>query len=136
MGDTIKQLAVLGSTGSIGQQTLDVVRALPHRFHIMGLAAGKNIALLSLPRYLKGKLHPDRLLVQGENKRRRDKQGDNRAQGYRLSWAEYLYQVEVSVSGGNYVSCESGELMLQKVPIPLLCPSFALFPLGAGQALD
>ena len=47
MGDTIKQLAVLGSTGSIGQQTLDVVRALPHRFHIIGLAAGKNTALLS-----------------------------------------------------------------------------------------
>jgi len=47
MGDTIKQLAVLGSTGSIGQQTLDVVRALPHRFRIIGLAAGKNIALLS-----------------------------------------------------------------------------------------
>ncbi len=47
MGDTIKQLAVLGSTGSIGQQTLEVVRALPHRFRIIGLAAGKNIALLS-----------------------------------------------------------------------------------------
>jgi 1-deoxy-D-xylulose-5-phosphate reductoisomerase len=47
MGDTIKQLAVLGSTGSIGQQTLDVVRALPYRFRIIGLAAGKNIALLS-----------------------------------------------------------------------------------------
>ncbi|MBA7655597.1 1-deoxy-D-xylulose 5-phosphate reductoisomerase [subsurface metagenome] len=47
MDDIIKQLAVLGSTGSIGQQTLDVVRALPHRFRIIGLAAGKNIALLS-----------------------------------------------------------------------------------------
>ncbi len=43
----IKQLAVLGSTGSIGQQTLDVVRALPHRFRIIGLAAGKNIDLLT-----------------------------------------------------------------------------------------
>ena len=47
MGDSIKQLAVLGSTGSIGQQTLEVVRALPHRFSIIGLAAGKNISLLS-----------------------------------------------------------------------------------------
>jgi len=47
MSDTIKRLAVLGSTGSIGQQTLEVVRALPHRFRIVGLAAGKNIALLS-----------------------------------------------------------------------------------------
>ena len=43
----IKRLAVLGSTGSIGQQTLEVVRAFPHRFHIVGLAAGKNIDLLA-----------------------------------------------------------------------------------------
>ena len=47
MGSIIKQLAVLGSTGSIGQQTLEVVRALPHRFQIAGLAAGKNIGLLA-----------------------------------------------------------------------------------------
>jgi len=46
MGGTIKRLAVLGSTGSIGQQTLQVVRALPTRFRIVGLAAGKNIDLL------------------------------------------------------------------------------------------
>jgi 1-deoxy-D-xylulose-5-phosphate reductoisomerase len=39
----IKKLAILGSTGSIGQQTLDVVRALPERFKITGLAAGSNI---------------------------------------------------------------------------------------------
>ena len=47
MGDTVRRLAVLGSTGSIGQQTLEVVRALPHRFRVVGLAAGKNIDLLA-----------------------------------------------------------------------------------------
>jgi len=47
MGSIIKKLAVLGSTGSIGQQTLQVVRAFPHRFHIVGLAAGKNTDLLA-----------------------------------------------------------------------------------------
>ena len=47
MGDLVKRIAVLGSTGSIGQQTLDVVRALPRRFRIVGLAAGKNIDLLA-----------------------------------------------------------------------------------------
>jgi len=47
MGDIVKKLAVLGSTGSIGQQTLQVVRALPHRFQIVGLTAGKNIDLLA-----------------------------------------------------------------------------------------
>ncbi len=47
MGNIIKQLAILGSTGSIGKQTLEVVRALPYRFRIVGLAAGKNIDLLA-----------------------------------------------------------------------------------------
>ena len=43
----IKQVAVLGSTGSIGRQTLEVVHALPRRFRIIGLAAGKNTDLLA-----------------------------------------------------------------------------------------
>jgi 1-deoxy-D-xylulose-5-phosphate reductoisomerase len=39
-------LVVLGSTGSIGRQTLDVVRSLPDRFNVIGLAAGGNVTLL------------------------------------------------------------------------------------------
>ncbi|MCM3879560.1 MAG: 1-deoxy-D-xylulose-5-phosphate reductoisomerase [Vicinamibacterales bacterium] len=38
----MKRLAILGSTGSIGQSTLDVVRAHPDRLRIVGLAAGTN----------------------------------------------------------------------------------------------
>lgn len=43
---TKKGLVVLGSTGSIGTQTLDVVRAFPDRFKVVGLAAGNNLKLL------------------------------------------------------------------------------------------
>ena len=39
-------LVLLGSTGSIGRQTLDVVRAMPDRFRVLGLAAGRNLAAL------------------------------------------------------------------------------------------
>ena len=39
-------LVVLGSTGSIGRQTLDVVRSLPKHFNVIGLAAGGNVTLL------------------------------------------------------------------------------------------
>ncbi len=46
MGNTVRRLAVLGSTGSIGRQTLDVVRALPDYFKVVALAAGRNTALL------------------------------------------------------------------------------------------
>jgi 1-deoxy-D-xylulose-5-phosphate reductoisomerase len=42
-----KRLAVLGSTGSIGRQTLEIVRGLPGRFRIVGLAAGLNLDLLA-----------------------------------------------------------------------------------------
>ena len=42
----MKGIVVLGSTGSIGRQTLDVVRALPDRFKVVGLAAGRNLDLL------------------------------------------------------------------------------------------
>ena len=35
----MKQLAILGSTGSIGTSTLDVVRSHPDRFRVVGLAA-------------------------------------------------------------------------------------------------
>jgi 1-deoxy-D-xylulose-5-phosphate reductoisomerase len=43
----IKQVAVLGSTGSIGRQTLEIISAHPKNFRIIGLAAGKNLELLT-----------------------------------------------------------------------------------------
>src|SRR5262250_3213330 len=39
----VKQLAILGSTGSIGRQCLSVVEALPGRFGVVALAAGSNL---------------------------------------------------------------------------------------------
>jgi 1-deoxy-D-xylulose-5-phosphate reductoisomerase len=47
MSNTIKKLAILGSTGSIGQQALDIVRSFPDKFKIVGLAGGKNTNLLA-----------------------------------------------------------------------------------------
>ena len=46
MGSDTKRLAVLGSTGSIGRQTLDIVRSFPERLRIIGLAAGTNVGAL------------------------------------------------------------------------------------------
>ena len=39
----MKQLAILGSTGSIGRQCLSVVDALAPRFGVVALAAGNNL---------------------------------------------------------------------------------------------
>ena len=42
----MKRLAILGSTGSIGMNTLDIVRQFPERFEVIGLSAGRNTRLL------------------------------------------------------------------------------------------
>jgi 1-deoxy-D-xylulose-5-phosphate reductoisomerase len=42
-----KRVAILGSTGSIGTQALDVIASNPERFEVVGLAAGRNAVLLA-----------------------------------------------------------------------------------------
>ena len=44
----MRRIIVLGSTGSIGTQALEVIRANPRRFELVGLAAGSNAALVAL----------------------------------------------------------------------------------------
>ncbi|MDR3776694.1 MAG: 1-deoxy-D-xylulose-5-phosphate reductoisomerase [Terracidiphilus sp.] len=39
----MKRLAILGSTGSIGQSTLSIVEQFPERYSVVSLAAGRNI---------------------------------------------------------------------------------------------
>jgi 1-deoxy-D-xylulose-5-phosphate reductoisomerase len=43
----VKNLAILGSTGSIGQSTLAVVAEHPQEFRVRGLAAGRNVEALA-----------------------------------------------------------------------------------------
>ena len=64
----MKKIVVLGSTGSIGRQTLDIVRSFPEEFEVVGLAAGTNLKLLQQqiaefqPRYIYCLASPDALL--------------------------------------------------------------------------
>ena len=43
----MKAISLIGSTGSIGTQTLDIVAQCPEQFRIVGLAAGRNVELLA-----------------------------------------------------------------------------------------
>ncbi|MBE9169024.1 1-deoxy-D-xylulose-5-phosphate reductoisomerase [Pleurocapsales cyanobacterium LEGE 06147] len=43
----MKAITILGSTGSIGTQTLDIVTRHPDQFRVVGLAAGNNTSLLA-----------------------------------------------------------------------------------------
>ena len=44
----VKKLAILGSTGSIGCQTLDIIRLFRDSFEVTGLAAGNNVRDFSI----------------------------------------------------------------------------------------
>ena len=58
MNGNKKGLAILGSTGSVGTQTLDVVRTFPDMFDVVALACNRNLELLGSqieefrPRYI------------------------------------------------------------------------------------
>jgi 1-deoxy-D-xylulose-5-phosphate reductoisomerase len=63
----------LGSTGSIGRSALDVIRAHPGRFQVIGLAAGHNLALLTeqihrfRPRYVTVATETDAIRLRMQN---------------------------------------------------------------------
>jgi 1-deoxy-D-xylulose-5-phosphate reductoisomerase len=42
----MKNISVLGSTGSIGRSSLEVIEKLSHRFNVVGLVAGRNAQLI------------------------------------------------------------------------------------------
>ena len=42
----MKDLIILGSTGSIGTQALDTVRQYPEKLNVLGLCCDKNVELL------------------------------------------------------------------------------------------
>ena len=41
-----KKIAILGSTGSVGRQSLEVIRKHPDKFNIIFLSANQNVDLL------------------------------------------------------------------------------------------
>lgn len=58
-----EMISLLGSTGSIGTQVLDVVRRLPERFQVKTLGAGKNLSRLVKQ---VAEFHPEAITIQDE----------------------------------------------------------------------
>ena len=61
-----RRIALLGSTGSIGRQTLDVVERFPDRFEVESLAAGSNAVLLAEQAR---RFRPDRVVLNDASRR-------------------------------------------------------------------
>jgi 1-deoxy-D-xylulose-5-phosphate reductoisomerase len=59
----MKRIAILGSTGSIGRQTLEVVALFPHLFEVVAIAGGRRLDLL-MEQALK--FSPRKMAVMGE----------------------------------------------------------------------
>ena len=68
MKDILKKVVILGSTGSIGTNALEVIRSDPRSFRVVGLAAGRNVALLQRQA---AEFRPKRLVVESESAARR-----------------------------------------------------------------
>ncbi len=47
MSATARRVVILGSTGSVGRQALDVISRLPDRLEVVGLVAGSDAAALA-----------------------------------------------------------------------------------------
>ena len=43
----MKSISILGSTGSVGVTTLDIVNRFPERFRVVAMAAGYNLDLMA-----------------------------------------------------------------------------------------
>lgn len=59
----MKNIVILGSTGSIGTQTLEVVERFPEQFRVLALTAGSNIELLEEQ---SKKFQPELIVVKNE----------------------------------------------------------------------
>ncbi|MCD6430043.1 MAG: 1-deoxy-D-xylulose-5-phosphate reductoisomerase [Deltaproteobacteria bacterium] len=63
MPETVKKIALLGATGSIGCSTLDIVSRFPERYQVVAMGGGKNVSkLIALAR----RFQPQLLSVQEE----------------------------------------------------------------------
>jgi 1-deoxy-D-xylulose-5-phosphate reductoisomerase len=72
----VKAITLLGSTGSIGTQTLDILESHPEDFRLVGIAAGNNVELLAQQvRQFK----PEIVAICNESKARRPESGSGRA---------------------------------------------------------
>ncbi len=93
----MKLISLLGSTGSIGTNTLRVTSALPNDFHVIGLSGGRNAGLLS--RQVE-EVCPEIVSCMDE-KVSHELQSTLRQRGYPMSHTSFVHGIEGNIA----VSC-------------------------------
>ncbi|MGC8892335.1 MAG: 1-deoxy-D-xylulose-5-phosphate reductoisomerase [Candidatus Saccharicenans sp.] len=119
-----KAIVILGSTGSIGRNTLEIIRHHPDKFKILALTAGKNTALLS--EQIK-EFHPLMVAVEAEKE----------AEKLRREFSRYGVKV---LSGGNgletVASLKQADLVVSAITgIAGLRPTYVALEQGIDVAL-
>ncbi len=125
----MKAISLLGSTGSIGSNTLRVTASFPDAFRVIGLSGGKNVAVLADQ---VAAVHPD--IVSSRNEHTNGElQQILRERGYVLSKTRFVFGVE----GNIEVSCHpETELVLSAITGAAgLLPTYRALENGKSIAL-
>jgi 1-deoxy-D-xylulose-5-phosphate reductoisomerase len=100
----MKVISVLGSTGSIGTNTLKVTASFPNDFRVAGLSGGNNAALLAQQTE---EIHPE-IVSSGDERVSAEVQSLLRQRGYPMAHTRFVYGVE----GHIEVSCHPDTTMV------------------------
>jgi 1-deoxy-D-xylulose-5-phosphate reductoisomerase len=100
----MKVLSVLGSTGSIGTNTLRVTSSFPESFRVAGLSGGKNIELLARQTE---EIHPE-IVSSGDVASSVELQSLLRQRGYPMARTRFVHGLE----GHIEVSCHPASSMV------------------------
>jgi 1-deoxy-D-xylulose-5-phosphate reductoisomerase len=100
----MKVISLLGSTGSIGTNTLKVTSSLPQRFRVAGLSGGKNVTLLASQIE---QVRPD-IASSGDERASAELQSILRQRGYKMAQTRFVHGVE----GHIEVSCHPESSMV------------------------
>lgn len=122
----MKNIAVLGSTGSIGTQALDVIRRFPDRFKVVSMTCGKNTELFT--EQLK-EFRPEIAVTASEEDavRLKDELGSE------LKGTEFLAGEEGLIEAA---ACSSGDLVLNSLMgMRGLVPTYRAIEAGKDIAL-
>lgn len=86
----MKVLSVLGSTGSIGTNTLNLTASFPNDFRLVGLSGGNNAELLAQQTE---EIHPE-IVSSGDERVSDEVQSLLRQRGYRMAGTRFVHGVE------------------------------------------
>jgi 1-deoxy-D-xylulose-5-phosphate reductoisomerase len=125
----MKILSLLGSTGSIGTNTLRVTSSFPKSFRVAGLSGGKNVALLA--RQIE-EIGPE-IASSGDERTSAELQSLLRQRGYRMAHTRFVHGME----GHIEVSChpESSMVLSAISGAAGLLPTYRALERGKSIAL-